>query len=422
MATTSLGADPLQEVLQQLRVMSDKFEELKHDVDTLKDRSSAGTSGRESASSSSSSSSSESEDADGEQSSREGSRSRANLTRHRNLTRGGASVSRDRHRSRSRARGGRSGSGNRVRSKRSPSRRGGTKRSQSRASSRHSRSRASAKGRASRSRSRPPTKRPKKSWADRMEDGDEPMDYSAQVTWPDSDEEDNPNLQEVSEETRRILETSCLSRKSNSARLQVRNSYPLPKVVATRSLALDSYLKPELSTKVKQEDKELAKIQAFILDALAPLTSILEESGGDQDSGVYQAAKAAVQLVGNASAKVSHLRRKKVVSGLNTSLMPLVEEDKNFSKAPPTLFGTEFAQRSKDHVDQVRAIRALPRQRSTPREPFFRGGPPSSRGGGGRSSGYRQGRGGAYRPHNSHSNRQFRRNNQGGKNLQNNKQ
>ena len=155
----------------------------------------------------------------------------------------------------------------------------------------------------------------------------------------------------------------------------MRSPYPLPKVTATRSLTLDNYLKPELSSTEKQEDKEL--------DALAPLSTILEETGEDQESKVYQAAKAAVQLVGNASAKLSHLRRKKVVSGLNSALMPLVEEDKNFSKAPPTLFGTEFAQRSKDHVDQVKAIRGLPKQqqRSMPREPFFRGGPPSSRGG-----------------------------------------
>ena len=405
MATTGQGADPLQEVLQQLRVMSDKFEELKQDVDTLKARppTPARSSSWEHASSSSSSSSSES---DGEQPIQDRSRSRANLTRHRGPTRRQDSASS--HRSRSRARDRR----NRVRSP--PRSRAGTKRS---------RSRASDKRRASRSRGRPPTK--KRSWVDRMESSDESMDYDAPVTWPDSDQEDNPNLQEVSEGTRRILEASCLCRKSNSARLQVRNSYPLPKVAATRSLTLDSYLKQELSTSVKQEDRELAKIQAFVLDALAPLTTILEDTGGDQEGGVYQAAKAAVQLVGNASAKLSHLRRKKVVSGLNSTLLPLVEEDNNFSKAPPSLFGTEFAQKSKDHVDQVKAIRALPRQRSTPREPFFRGGPPSSRGGG-RSSGHRQGRGGAYRPHSSHNNRQFRRNNttgiQGGKNLQNNKQ
>ena len=117
------------------------------------------------------------------------------------------------------------------------------------------------------------------------------MDYNAPMIWPaESDEEDNSNLKEISEETRRVLETSCLGRKSNSARLQVRSPYPLPKVTATRSLALDSYFKQELSISVKHEDKELAKIQAFTL------TTILEKTGGDQESGVYQAAKAVAQL------------------------------------------------------------------------------------------------------------------------------
>ena len=64
---------------------------------------------------------------------------------------------------------------------------------------------------------------------DRQDGGSEnPIDYDAPLTWPDSDEEDSPNLQEVLEETKRILKTSCLSKKSNSARLQVRSSYPLP--------------------------------------------------------------------------------------------------------------------------------------------------------------------------------------------------
>ena len=356
MATTD---DSLLEVLQEIRAMSDKFEELRHDVDILKGRppTPARSSSRESSSSSSSSSSSESEDSDSEQSS---SRSRANLTKHRVPAKSRTSRRHSRSRRRSRSR---HSSRSRAGNKRSHSQSGEGKQN---------------KQGASRSQSRPPTKRSKKaaSWADRMDAGDEPVDYSAPVTWPpDSDEEDNPKLQEVSEETKKVLETSCLSRKSNQARLHVRSPYPLPKVTATRSLTLDNYLKPELSSTVKQEDKEL--------DALAPLSTILEETGEDQESKVYQAAKAAVQLVGNASAKLSHLRRKKVVSGLNSALMPLVEEDKNFSKAPPTLFGTEFAQRSKDHVDQVKAIRGLPKQqqRSMPREPFFRGGPPSSRGG-----------------------------------------
>ena len=47
------------------------------------------------------------------------------------------------------------------------------------------------------------------------------------------------------------------------------------------------------------------------------------------------ATKAAIELIGNANAKISHLRRKKVISQLNKSLLPLVEEDSNFGEVAP---------------------------------------------------------------------------------------
>ena len=37
--------------------------------------------------------------------------------------------------------------------------------------------------------------------------------------------------------------------------------------------------------------------------------------------------------------------------------MPIVEDDSNFQDSAPALFGTEFAKKSKDLVDQVKAMR-----------------------------------------------------------------
>lgn len=224
---------------------------------------------------------------------------------------------------------------------------------------------------------------------DASEDEDDHLDLNAPFSFDDEDS-DNSKLQEVSEETKKLLERACLKQLSNSTRLQTRNPYPLPKVTATRCPSLDSYLKAELSSQVKNSDKELAKIQAVMLDAMGPLTSILEgassSEGLDFDVAV-NATKAALQLVGNASAKLSHLRRKRVVAHLSPALLPLVEEESNFKEAPPALFGTEFAKKSKDHVDQMKAMRSTyPKQRSGQKEAstFFRRGPPSSRGGWGR--------------------------------------
>ena len=81
-------------------------------------------------------------------------------------------------------------------------------------------------------------------------------------------------------------------------------------------------------------------MQTFVLDALAPLTSILEWENRGADYGkdeVKQAVTTTVELLGNASAKISHLRRVKVVTELNKSLLPIVQEDENFKDSRPLL-------------------------------------------------------------------------------------
>ena len=117
-----------------------------------------------------------------------------------------------------------------------------------------------------------------RNWAEKMpDDKQEEMGFSKEVEWPDSDaEQQESKLVEVSEKTKKLQEEKCTRKVQNSVRIQTRRKYPLPKVVATKTPHLDSYLKTELSSMTKSEDKELAKIQTFILDALAPLTSILE--------------------------------------------------------------------------------------------------------------------------------------------------
>ena len=147
----------------------------------------------------------------------------------------------------------------------------------------------------------------------------------------------------------------------------------------------------------KNADKELAKIQALVLDSMAPLTYLLEAEVKGESLTLEQvrdATKTAVELSGNANARISRLRREKVCQDLNKSLIPLAKEDQNFDNAPPALFGAEFAKNAKDHVDQVKALRSTNKDG----RPFFRGGPPNNRGG--YTYKYRGGRGGG--GHNSH--------------------
>ena len=165
----------------------------------------------------------------------------------------------------------------------------------------------------------------------------------------------------------------------NAERLQTRSHYPLPKVPAARTPQLDSYLKSEISQGTKAGDKDLARIQTFVLD-LAPLTAILEGANNSQGDlkrkHTLDSVTSAVALIGNATAKISHLRKEKVTSDLNKALLPIILEDEKFTKAPPALFGTEFAKTAKEHVDQVKALRSTLGAREAPKANRLFGRPP----------------------------------------------
>ena len=249
-------------------------------------------------------------------------------------------------------------------------------------------------------------------WADR--DPNEVVDYNTPVHFSDDEETEDfgSNLVEVSEQTSKLLKTSCTRSVSNEVRKRTRSAFNLPRVPATRTPRLDQFLRSEIPQPVKSLDKELSRLQSFVLDALAPLTALVETS--EQEVTPEQmrlATTSAISLIGNASAQISRLRREKVVSGLNKALLPLAKDDASFSDAPPELFGPEFAKRSKEFLEQVRTIRS-----SLPSKPHSA----EHRNSGGRQHyqnslfrrGQSSGRTGAYRRGGAST--QFNRRNQGG--------
>ena len=151
---------------------------------------------------------------------------------------------------------------------------------------------------------------------------------------------------EVSEQTAELLKLSCTRSVSNESRKKTRSAFSLPKVPATRTPRLDQFLKPEVTPQAKSLDKDLSKIQTFVLDALAPLTALMETNVEELTPP---------QLP---NAHISHLRREKIITGLNKSLLPLVKEDAPYTDAAPDLFGSEFAKRSKEFLEQVKTIRS----------------------------------------------------------------
>ena len=145
-----------------------------------------------------------------------------------------------------------------------------------------------------------------------LEDGNQP------------ESETKTRMVEVSEKTKRFLHEKCTQRVPNALRKEIRDNYPLPKVPATRIPMLDPMMKPEASAASKSMDKQLEKVQTLVLDSLAPLISVVEAHNRCYTSHmkeVIQAVKAAIQLVGNANAHMSHLRGEKIVSDINKSFV-----------------------------------------------------------------------------------------------------
>ena len=204
-----------------------------------------------------------------------------------------------------------------------------------------------------------------------------------------SDEEDGAeHVMEVSERTHQLLSDSCMRSLTNESRKRTRNWYNLPKVDATRTPKLDPVIKTLASQQALSADKELARIQTFLLDAMAPISAILESVDEMAVEDVGEASITTSALIGNANAKHSHLRREKLVTAINKNLTPLVQDDSGFAEVVPNLFRPDFSKRAKEYLDQVKTLRStIPTRQQGPssdqqqyRKSLFHRGPPSERG------------------------------------------
>ena len=237
-----------------------------------------------------------------------------------------------------------------------------------------------------------------------MDPTEEP-NYSADPYLGSGEEEDVENsiLTEVSEETHKLLTTACTRSVPLEVRKRTRGRFKLPKVEATRTPKMDHVMRSLAPQAARSADKELARIQTFVLDSLAPVTAILENGLQMSRKEVTEATSAAAILIGNANAQISHLRREKLVTSINKNLTPLVKDDADFTEVAPNLFGADFSKRAKEHLDQVKSLRYSTRaQQDSGRKPLFCRGFPSGRGAArGRGGGPSRYRGSAGEKHSS---------------------
>ena len=166
----------------------------------------------------------------------------------------------------------------------------------------------------------------------------------------------------LSEATKALLETAFSSPMSNSDRKKRVEKFRVPDCEWVRCPKLDPVLKTTLPKEAMKADGYLSRLHQFWLDAVAPLTTMIEsaDAGELTVAEAVTAVQSALVLMGNAHQKMAQERRK-VLLQLNPALKSFTEEQKAFQNAAPMLFGEEFAKRATDRVEAVKAIKKLSR-------------------------------------------------------------
>ena len=228
------------------------------------------------------------------------------------------------------------------------------------------------------------------SWASRM-------DEDASELGALSDDEDGGRDLEhphktiaLSESNASLVTSSFGSTISNGERRRVRSAFPTPEVKATRCPKLDPVFKTKSKAETKTADAELARIQAFVHDPVGPLVQLLHGLDTEEEAeprisadDARVAVKDAIRLLGNASAQISKLRRKKVLKKMNPDIQDLADED-IFQEAAPDLFGSEFEKRMRKRAKSLQVLDDVKPSPQPTTSKFFRGGRPTvpQRGGG----------------------------------------
>ena len=198
-------------------------------------------------------------------------------------------------------------------------------------------------------------------WAERMELETETLTLSGDEIRP----------VKVREETELVLQNAFTPLK-NPDRRALRRQFLVPDMPLTMAPKLDKVMAAECVPAVRTSDQSLARLQALMLDAVGPLTHLLEKisesspsDGGVEEQGVdlqvvEDSIQSALAFLGNAATQFSAYRRTKILEEYNKDLVSFSEEmEPDLRTAAPLLFGQSFTKQAADHLGQVEALRKV---------------------------------------------------------------
>ena len=194
-------------------------------------------------------------------------------------------------------------------------------------------------------------------WADRME-----LETEA-LTQPG----DEIRPVKVREDTELFLHRAFTPLK-NPERRALRRQFLVPDSPVTMAPKLDKVMAAECLPGVRSTDHSLARLQALMLDAVGPLTDLLEKMGNSEDGNeetldfqvLEDTIQSALAFLGNAVTQFSIYRRTKILEEYNKELVSFSEElVPELRAAAPLLFGPSFTKQAADHLGQVEALRKV---------------------------------------------------------------
>ena len=194
-------------------------------------------------------------------------------------------------------------------------------------------------------------------WGEQMELEDKTEDRDGSM---DCSGSDKVRLTQVHKSTEEFLRTAFTS-VSNADRRQLRQRFIVPDTPFTAAPRLDKVMAAECSKNLKSADTSLSRIQALFLDAVGPLSDLLDKVNNSTELSVEDmegTVKAALTFIGNAFSQYTTLRRTGILEEYNKDLVSFSQESGElFASATNTLFGPSFPGKAAEHIKQLQTLR-----------------------------------------------------------------
>jgi len=133
----------------------------------------------------------------------------------------------------------------------------------------------------------------------------------------------------VTERMNKLLNEAFITKMAGAERLKLWSKYTLPQNELTRAPFLDAMMASECSKSCKSTDRSLYTLQGLILEAIGPLSQLLEAVNDPNPQvsmdQVGEAVETANSLLANASNKASLMRRTKILDEYNKDLVSFSE-------------------------------------------------------------------------------------------------